>query len=407
MASVQFERGKHTTRQACSGSIPHDFRERENYGNQDIDKSRSFLNQKFGCQTGAEARKKLQNRIAECDTLHPPKRVPSDRKTSLEIHIPAPRENLDDEQLKIFYEKVYADMEKFFGKSNVIYGVTHFDEIHEYKDSRKKKMQVSRSGLHLVIIPWTDDASFVPQKDKAGLNMHNFYKRGLPNMVNKRLDAICQQVFGFDYQDGSKNSNHETVDELKAGEKAITEQHRQQVTNQRILAQQELNIKDKQVEYEEESERLIKLKKRNKELQSHNTDLIQQNDDLIQEQKSLSAQNRNLQQQLKQTQATLNVAEIRIKFIEDGLSEAQQEWYETQQEEFAANLANEKYLMKRSLEEWKADFIARQEKANQQKLAEELKQQVSDVKAYRQWKRSGKPVISEPDEDTYSIFPGR
>ena len=215
MASVQMEAGKHTTKQATSGHIPHDYRERENYANEDIDKSRTHLNQTFGCQTGKEAREKLLKRIAECDAVHPPKRVKADRKTSLEIHIPAPREGVDDEQLREFFSLVYTECENMFGKQNVIYGVSHFDEVHEYTDPQDKQVHASREGEHVVVIPMTDDMDFVPEKYKSGLNMNNFYRRNLPTLINKRLDACCQKVFGFDYQDGTGKKGKESVEALK------------------------------------------------------------------------------------------------------------------------------------------------------------------------------------------------
>ena len=215
MASVQFEAGKHTTKQACSGNIPHDFRERDNYANSDIDKSRTHLNQVFGCETGDEAREKLRRRIAECDALHPPKRLKEDRKTSLEICVPAPREELDDTKLRAFYEHVYSMFEDLFGKENVIYGVSHFDEIHEYVDPKTREKHLSRAGLHVVVVPFTDDQTWLQDKQKTGLNMNNFYRRNLPRMVNSYLNAICKEHFGFGYTDGTYASNNETVEQLK------------------------------------------------------------------------------------------------------------------------------------------------------------------------------------------------
>lgn len=226
MASAQFEGGKHTTTQACSGNIPHDFRERDNYANKDIDLSMTYLNQTFGCSNGDEARMKLRKRIASCDAEHPPKRVKSDRKTSLEICIPAPREDLSNDMLRVFYAKAYSDMVDLFGEENVIYGVSHFDEEHSYVNSRDGEIHVSRSGLHLVVVPWTDGQDWIPEKYKSGLNMNNFYRRTLPKKVNERLDAVCQQVFGFDYQDGSKAAGKETVEQLKEGSKTIEDQQK-------------------------------------------------------------------------------------------------------------------------------------------------------------------------------------
>jgi len=251
MASAQFEGGKHTLQQACSGIIRHDFRENQNYANEDVDISRSHMNQTFGCATGQEARLKLRRRIAECDALHPPKRVRADRKTSLGICIPAPREDLDDMELREFFEKVYAGFEDLFGTENVIFGVTHFDEQHEYLDSRDSQVHMSRAGLHIEIIPWTDSQSWIPEKSKSGLNMNNFYKKNLPSMVNKMLDRICEETFGFSYQDGTKAAGVETVEQLKAHAAELLEQAKEVERNSRILETQEQIITDKQTAIEE------------------------------------------------------------------------------------------------------------------------------------------------------------
>ncbi len=119
MASVVFEGGKRTTKEACSGSIPHDFRERQNHKNIDIDPALTHLNRYYGCETGDETRVKYRKRVAECDAQHPLKLVRADRKTGLELHIPAPRAGLPYDQLCTFYEKTYTALEEFFGKKTL------------------------------------------------------------------------------------------------------------------------------------------------------------------------------------------------------------------------------------------------------------------------------------------------
>ena len=325
MASVQFDGGKHTTKQAASGHIPHDFRERDNYGNEDIDKSRTFLNQKFGCQTGDEARKKLRDRIAECDKTHPPKRIKADRKTSIEIHIPSPREDLDDEKQREFFEKAYAELEVLFGKDNVIYGVTHFDEVHEYYDPHDKQNHNSRAGMHVVIIPFTDEMSFVPDKYKSGLNMNNFYRRNLPTIVNKKLDEVCHEVFGFNYQDGSKTSNKETVEELKASSKKITKQKKS----------------------------------------------IEHNKSVLEKQKN----------KYESVQANIALKEQALKADRESFEEERTKWYMEQKESLETEYTRKEEALNKSMQEYKMSLIKRFKEI----LAKALKEQVKDVKRFRQW----------------------
>ncbi len=276
MASVQVDGGKQTTKEVTSKSIPHNFRLHENYSNKDIDKSRTYLNQHFGCKTADEARAKFLMRVAACDAAHPPVRIKQDRKTALEICIPSPREGLDPDKEREFYAEAYSEMEKLFGKDNVIYGVTHFDEIHEFYDPRDKQMHISRSGLHFVVVPFCDDMDFIPDEYKKGLNMNSFYRRQCfqPNMLNERLDEVCQRVFGFDYQDGTKNHGTATIEQLKEGSERIEKQLKEIDANQdtienqtediakneRTMITQEMYIQDAQEQIDEAIEKAGEIK---------------------------------------------------------------------------------------------------------------------------------------------------
>ena len=336
MASVQFDGGKHTTKQATSGHIPHDFRERDNYSNTDIDKSRTHLNQYFGCKTGDEARSKLKKRIAECDAMHPPKRIKQDRKTSIEIHIPAPREDLDDKKLREFFERSYAELENTFGKENVIYGVTHFDEVHKYLDPQDKKVHESRAGLHAVIIPFTDDMSFVSDDKKSGLNMNNFYKKNLPNIVNKKLDEVCNEVFGFDFQDGSKTANKQTVEQLKIGSARILKQKKELKKLKDIIEHDKDVVDDLKIEYDSYQLDLTDLKAREQALFDR--------EQAFEEEKA------------KYYAETKKALEIKYKQKEDALNE--------------------------SVEDYKEQLEAE----NKKKLNAALKEQVDSVKQFKEWR---------------------
>ncbi len=262
MASVQCDGGKQTTKEVTSKSIPHNYRLHANYSNKDIDLSRTKYNQVFGCKTADEARNKFLTTLAACDAAHPPLRVKKDRKTGFEICIPSPRENLDPEKEREFYAEAYKEMEDLFSSENVIYGVSHFDEIHKFYGYRDKQWHTSRSGLHILIITNTDNMDFIPDEYKKGVNMGAFYRRGCfqPNIVNERLDAVCQRVFGFNYQDGTKAKGIETIEQLKAGSEELGKQQREIEKRQRTLETQDSLIQDKQDQIDEAEEKAVQVK---------------------------------------------------------------------------------------------------------------------------------------------------
>lgn len=350
MASAQFDKGKHTFLQVITGIIPHCFRERENYANEEIDISRSDLNQKFGCSTGDEARAKYKARVKECDELHPPKRVKKDRKTSLGIHIPSPREGLNTKELHQFFTEVYKKLEELFGEENVIFGVSHFDEVHEYYDPHDKQNHISREGLHVEVIPWTDSMDWIPEKYRAGLNMNNFYRRSLPTMINNALDEVCNEVFGFDYQDGRKTRNKESVEELKEVSKTIEEQNELIAKNSRTLESLEVWIADAESRASELEEKQNHIMKREQQLTERQA--------AFEEEKT----------------AWKESAEKHLKDKEDGMRRSlqryKQKWHVKHREEIEEKL--------------RAEY----EEKNKQELQKDLRQQVDNVRAYRLWLRT-------------------
>lgn len=400
MASVQLDGGKHTTSQACSGNIPHDFRERENYANEHIDESMTYLNQKFGCENGDEARMKLRKRIAECDAEHPPQRVKNDRKTSLEICIPAPREDLSNDMLRDFFEKAYADMVDLFGEENVIYGVSHFDEEHEYINPRDGETHMSRSGLHLVVVPWTDGQDWIPDKYQAGLNMNNFYRRSLPNKLNARLDAVCQQVFGFDYQDGTKTAGKETVEQLKEGSKTIEDQQRilRDLQKQIEDIQQYVTITENRIQNEREQLDMEKYA-----FETEKSDFKSEKDKFIQYRhksiKSIQSERERLDMDRNALEAEKEVFQsekddfMQYRRISEDKLRKEIEEIQTihgEIEELWQDIRDEKQLQDRvdKMQRYKdsIDRIAQ---------TEQITQDIQDVKSVRQGKRSGKHRLSD------------
>ena len=235
MASVTIR--KHTMASASSGQINHCYRKHENYRNQDIDSSLTGENIYLGCNTSDEARAKLHGRIEECDSIIPPKRVRQDRVVAVEYCIPAPREGMPVEQQEIFLRAAYEKMEQVYG-NDIIFGAIHRDEVHHYEDSVGE--HTSRHHLHVMGVPRTET---------KGINGKEFLKRQKYHEINELMDEVCMSLFGYKYQDGTKQKSKGTVEQLKQGEKNAKEY----VENaQNEMAKREILFERKQIELEEE-----------------------------------------------------------------------------------------------------------------------------------------------------------
>ena len=205
MASVSIS--KHTMGSMCSGQISHIYRLHKNYGNKDIDLCRIGENMVVGCKTAADARNVLRKRIEEVDAVLPPKRVRKDRVVAVEYCIPAPREDMTEEEQVEFLKQAYIGLCKKFGNDNIICGMIHLDERHKYKDVDGE--HISRAHLHVIGVPFVEN---------KGINGKQFLTKSTYVEVNKVMDEICESMFGYSFQDGTKQKSRGTVEQLKQGE---------------------------------------------------------------------------------------------------------------------------------------------------------------------------------------------
>lgn len=210
MASITIQ--KHDFQSASRGQIAHIYRENENYKNRHIDVSKSDENILLGEETAAKARARLRQVLTEIDTRTPPKRVRADRKTVASLVIPAPRENLTEQQAMKFFETLIDELQnaKDF---QLVAGAIHADEIHEYIDSADKQTHESRLHMHLLVVP------DVPEK---GCNMKSWLTKSRYREMNSIADRACEKTLGYKYQDGSRQASRGSVEVLK--ERSLTAQ---------------------------------------------------------------------------------------------------------------------------------------------------------------------------------------
>lgn len=203
MASITIQ--KHTVQSASRGQIAHIYRENDTYKNRHIDVSKSDENVLLGEETAAKARARLREVLTEIDTRTPPKRVRADRKTVASLVIPAPRENLTEQQSMRFFEALIDELQnaKDF---QLVAGAIHADEIHEYIDSADKQTHESRLHMHLLVVP------DMPGK---GCNMKAWLTKSRYREMNALADRVCERTLGYTYQDGTRQPSRGSVEALK------------------------------------------------------------------------------------------------------------------------------------------------------------------------------------------------
>lgn len=203
MASITIQ--KHTVQSASRGQIAHIYRENDTYKNRHIDVSKSDENVLLGEETAAKARARLREVLTEIDTRTPPKRVRADRKTVASLVIPAPRENLTEQQSMRFFEALIDELQnaKDF---QLVAGAIHADEIHEYIDSADKQTHESRLHMHLLVVP------DMPGK---GCNMKAWLTKSRYREMNALADRACERTLGYTYQDGTRQPSRGSVEALK------------------------------------------------------------------------------------------------------------------------------------------------------------------------------------------------
>lgn len=211
MASVTIQ--KWSTAAACGGQVNHIYRTREHYGNQDIDRTLADRNEMAG--TAAEARARIRDTIAWVDSVTPPKRVRTDRKTVAELCIPAPRSGMSDQDARRF---LTAACEELVGAPGMhVVGVAlHGDEVHEYVNPDSKARAQSRLHLHVLVVP------DVPGR---GCNMKSWLTKARYGEINRLMDKVCKRELGYPYQDGTKSRSRGAVEAVKiASQRAEAEE---------------------------------------------------------------------------------------------------------------------------------------------------------------------------------------
>lgn len=202
MASVTIQ--KWSTTAACGGQVSHIYRTREHYGNKDIDATLADCNEMAG--TAEEARARIRETIAWVDSVTPPKRVRSDRKTVAELCVPAPRSGMSDQDARRFLTAACEELVDAPGM-HVVGIALHGDEVHSYIDPDNKARTQSRLHLHVLV---------VPDVPGHGCNMKSWLTKARYGEINRLMDKVCKRELGYPYQDGTKSRSRGDVERVKA-----------------------------------------------------------------------------------------------------------------------------------------------------------------------------------------------
>lgn len=178
-------------------------RKKQNHSNQDINKNMTDLNVSFEMLDYDDLCDKYDKRIEYLDSL-PNQNKRKDRVTCFGVETPCPEElpeHLEDAWCKRVYE-IERDM---FGSDNVIDGIVHRDEKHEYRHAETGKECVSRTHLHTFVVPEVD----------GKLNGKAFSSKQRMIQLNNAIQKMSQTEFGVDFLTGEGKKSTKSVEQLK------------------------------------------------------------------------------------------------------------------------------------------------------------------------------------------------
>lgn len=207
MASVQYK--KLHLPQDVKRMLYHcdkETRLKTNHANIDIDKSTTHKNLQ-GNLDYATCCKRYDNRIAELDAMPGKVNRRKDRVTCFGLYIPTPKDLKPEDEEEFFREVLKIIATQYGGFVNVVQYFIHRDEKHRFLNSQTGKISVSRTHMHVYVIP-------VDRKGK--LNGKWFSSKSNMVKLNNSIHGMTLEKFnGVLFMDGSKKKSRKTVEQLK------------------------------------------------------------------------------------------------------------------------------------------------------------------------------------------------
>lgn len=204
MASVDYAKlggaagAKADMRHCCT-----DERLKRSHSNADIDKAKTADNVAYGAGGSyADLCRAYDERVAYLDATTNTNRR-KDRQTCFSLYIPRPGDLTDPEKIDDWAADVYQLVVDRCGADNVLGGILHKDEVHDYLDHGEQK--TSREHLHIFIVPEVN----------GSLNGKRFSSRAAMKAMNQAIEAMTLKKYGVRFMTGEKKKS-QTVEQLKA-----------------------------------------------------------------------------------------------------------------------------------------------------------------------------------------------
>ena len=208
----------------------------EKHSNQHINKKLTYTNTSINNLSYNDLCEKLENRIEYLDkTTNKNKR--KDRVTCLRLELPVPA-NLPDDKHDEWFNQVNDIFIAEYGADNVLEGVIHRDEVHDYLDLRTNNIETSRVHGHFTVIPEVE----------GQLNAKKLVTKGNMKKINKTIHKMTKAEYGVDFMLHSDNKDTKdkeslgTVEELKLKSLALIDENIEHA-HKRLSTLNQANIK--------------------------------------------------------------------------------------------------------------------------------------------------------------------
>lgn len=161
------------------------------HSNKHIDKSKTSDNFCINCNNYKDGVSMIEGIIKNVDKEIPPKRIRTDRVTSVAIEFKIPKEITDKGLDKEFAKKCVEYLKEKLGVPEII-AFGHVDEKHSYIDPLTHERKESLNHVHAYAPCYTKD---------YGINAKNFFGKDKLNYanLNREFDDFVKAEFGISY----------------------------------------------------------------------------------------------------------------------------------------------------------------------------------------------------------------
>lgn len=268
MAGVEF--AKFSLSNLSEMDIHFDLNKRKvcDHSNISIDKNLVEKDYFINASNWEEVKERINSTVEEADKKNPPKRVRKDRKHLFTLCVTCPPELEGTSQEDLFYKKAFEVLSQ---EVPIEAGEVHKDEKHQYYDTKKKSMEVSRNHCHFFGACLTNDGR---------INAHDLINQERCQRVNDVIQQMCLDEFGISYQTGlGRSGEKKTVEQLKAESETS---YQAGLVKEKIQQQEQLSM--------EISQKISEIAEMNSIVQM-NTSIIKKQDEKIITQKEAIQEN--------------------------------------------------------------------------------------------------------------------